>query len=200
MAKKKKRKPLPPRVRKAASKALKGNSFWQQRSKHGVDALFTDPKKMLGAACEYFNWCDENPIMKAENKVIAMGHNMGSSVELHEEPLRRPYSLLGVCRYMDVNSAYLRQFENTETYKGNKDFATVISKIKEIVADQQFEGATAGQFNANIISRMLGLVDKKDITTDNQPISAPIVNVYKGNAPDLSNEESNVDIKRKTDE
>jgi hypothetical protein len=41
--------------------APKGNQFWMLRSKHGRDKLFATPEALWEAACEYFQWCDENP-------------------------------------------------------------------------------------------------------------------------------------------
>lgn len=40
--------------------APKGNQFWMLRSKHGRDKLFATPEALWEAACEYFQWCDEN--------------------------------------------------------------------------------------------------------------------------------------------
>lgn len=41
--------------------ASKNNQFWKLRSKHGRDTLFSSPEFLWSAACEYFDWCDENP-------------------------------------------------------------------------------------------------------------------------------------------
>ncbi|WP_347174524.1 hypothetical protein [Parabacteroides goldsteinii] len=41
--------------------ASKNNQFWKLRSKHGRDILFSSPEFLWSAACEYFDWCDENP-------------------------------------------------------------------------------------------------------------------------------------------
>ena len=41
--------------------APKGNQFWKLRSKHGRDKLFTTPELLWQAACEYFEWCENNP-------------------------------------------------------------------------------------------------------------------------------------------
>lgn len=44
--------------------ASKNNQFWKLRSKHGRDTLFSSPELLWSAACEYFDWCDENPGIK----------------------------------------------------------------------------------------------------------------------------------------
>lgn len=193
---KKKRKPIPQKVREAARKALKGNNFWEIRSKHGRDILFKSPELLWEAACEYFKWCVDNPIMKAENKVVSVGGNMGSEVELHEEPLKRPFTLDGLCLYLGCGSAYFRQFKSSKAYESNKDFSTVIEAIEKTVFNQQYEGAAVGQFNANIISRALGLIDKQDITTAGEKLSAPEFKVYN-TAPPMANDEKNVDARKK---
>lgn len=49
-----------------------GNKFWMLRSKHGRDKLFSTPELLWEAACEYFQWCDENPWLskKAIQKTV----------------------------------------------------------------------------------------------------------------------------------
>ena len=46
--------------------APKGNEFWKLRSKHGRDKIFSDPNMLWEAACEYFQWCQDNPLMELD--------------------------------------------------------------------------------------------------------------------------------------
>ena len=39
----------------------------------------------------------------------------------------------------------------------------IITRIREAIYQQKFEGASVGAFNANIIARDLGLADKQDV-------------------------------------
>lgn len=135
--------------------APKGNKFWKLRSKHGRDKLFTTPNLLWSAACEYFEWCDSNPWEEVKSKETKDGTFKEKS------PTQRPYTLSGLCFYLGCNEAYFRQFE-TEC---NKDFSTIISDIKIVIETQQFEGAIVGAFNANIISRKLGLKENVSIGT-----------------------------------
>lgn len=196
MVKKKNRKPLPQKVRDAASKSLQGNAFWQQRSKHGRDTLFNSPDLMWEAACEYFKWCDENPDYKSENKIVSNGGNMGSSVELCEEPVRRPYTIHGLCLYLGCGLAYFRQFKESAAYKKYKDFSTVIDNIEKTIYEDQFTGASNGFFNANIISRALGLIDKQDVTSAGEKIATPEFKVYNS-APPMASDEKEIEKKIK---
>lgn len=130
------------------------NTFWKNRSTHGRDKLFATSEDLLQAAYEYFEWCDDNPWYKVDFK--------GKDLEQVEIPTTRPYTLSGLCLYLGCSQNYFRQFKSSPP-ENAEDFLTVISRIEQIIETQQFEGATVGAFNANIISRKLGLVDKTAI-------------------------------------
>lgn len=137
--------------------APKGNKFWQLRSKHGRDKLFATPELMWDSACEYFQWCDDNPLMES------VVHGKDSNII--QVPKMRPYTLHGLCSYLDCNTEYFRQFKAQLSNKDkDKDFSRVITHIEETVYRQKFEGASCGFLNANIIARDLGLADKKDVS------------------------------------
>jgi hypothetical protein len=71
----------------------------------------------------------------------------------------------GLCRYLDCNTDYFRQFKS-KLDEDPQGFSWVITRIKETIYEQKFTGAAAGFLNANIISRDLGLIDKKDVKVD----------------------------------
>ncbi len=48
--------------------APKGNRFWEARSSHGRKPIFGDPSQLWDAACQYFTWVDDNPLI--EEKVF----------------------------------------------------------------------------------------------------------------------------------
>ena len=153
--------------------------FWKLRSKHGRDTLFETADLLWEAACEYFQWCDENPWIKKDFK--------GKDATEVDIPTARPYTLTALCLYLDCSESYFREFrrqirlrkeegysddkEGKKIAKKDEDFLTVISRIDRTVYSQKFEGAAVGAFNANIISRDLGLVDRKDIKSDDEPLS-----------------------------
>lgn len=148
--------------------APKGNQFWKLRSKHGRDKLFASPELLWEEACDYFQWCDKNPIEVAE--LMKSGDLAGTHVNT---PKARPYTLMGLCLYLDANTEYFRLFKGnlkpTEN-KEDEDFYRVIKKIEETIYNQKFEGASVGLFNANIIARDLGLKDNQDITSQGEKL------------------------------
>lgn len=131
-----------------------GNSAWEKRSSIGRRTIFSNPPKMWKAFTEYCQWCEDNPWKKHEYMVVDK-----VLTEVYKET-ERPYSWAGFCGFIGTSEAYFRQFKKSDAYKNNPDFSTVISEIDSVMFSQKFEGAAVGAFNANIISRDLGLIDK----------------------------------------
>lgn len=136
-----------------------GNKYWELRSTHGRERLFSSPNLLWQAACEYFEWCKANPWIK--NDFVSGGPNAGAKVQLETE---RPMSLSGLYIYLGCNKHYFNDFKayiKDSTKKKDKDFSEIIARIEDIIETQQFEGAMVGAFHAGIVSRKLGLVDKQ---------------------------------------
>ena len=92
-------------------------------------------------------------------------------------PHMRPLTLHGLTSFLDVTTVYFNRFE--ERLKGKEDdeskgFVQVITRIRETIYRQKFEGAAAGFLNPNIIARDLGLTDKKDLTSKGEKIPANV--------------------------
>jgi hypothetical protein len=141
--------------------APKGNQFWKLRSKHGREKLFASPDLLWESACEYFQWCDENPWLSTETTTSDKG------TFTKEKPTQRPYSRMGWFLYIGCSDAWLKEFKKT----ADKDFLLVIEQIEQSIDKQQWEGASVGAFNANIIARTLGLKDHSDVTTNGKDVT-----------------------------
>lgn len=131
--------------------APKQNQFWKQRSEHGRDKLFESSELLWEESVKYFEATDKRKWIRKE-------FNGKDAVEC-EIPTETPYTWSGLCLFLNCGRNYFTQFE-----KENKDegFSCIITRIREIIYTQKFEGAAVGAFNANIISRDLGLVDKQE--------------------------------------
>jgi hypothetical protein len=140
--------------------APEGNEFWKLRSKHGRDKLFESPKLLWESACEYFEWCDNNPL-----KEMKVFHTNGLVTKTDVTKMRA-YTIDGFLLYVKASDSYLRAFKSShkdKTDKESKDFLTVIREIEKTIYIQKFTGAAADLLNPNIIARDLGLSDKQDI-------------------------------------
>jgi hypothetical protein len=144
--------------------APKGNQFWKLRAKAGRDKLFETPEKLWNAATEYFEWCDNNPL--EEEKVF---HSQGEITKAKVDKLR-PYTLGGLCLYLDCGESYFRSFKSQDR-ENKKAFITVIERIEQTIYQQKFAGSAADLLNANIIARDLGLRDKSETSiVSEQPL------------------------------
>lgn len=136
--------------------APKGNQFWKLRSKHGRDKLFETPELLWEAACEYFQWCQDNPLYEMKAFMY-----QGEIVKT-ELPKMRAMTLGQLCFYLHCNESYFRNFK-IQLPEGEEDFNAVIKEIEEVIYSQKFQGAAADLLNPNIIARDLGLSDKSQV-------------------------------------
>lgn len=152
--------------------APKGNKFWELRSKHGRDILFQSPNLLWEAACEYFQWCQNNPWVKYEQvKQPGKGYVNVKGKYIPPQlvipiPTERPFTKQGLFGYLGCDASYFRKFKESD----HKDFFPIITRIEEVIFQQKFEGAAVGVFNAQIISRDLGLIEKVENTNIEQPL------------------------------
>lgn len=135
--------------------APKGNNYWQFRNKHGRDFKYT-PEALWDEAVKYFEWISQSVWNKKE--AIKSGDMAGSVMDV---PTSTPMSIKGFCLFADIDHVTFMNYESDkEEYK---DFFTIATRVRHIIESQQFEGATVGAYNTNIIARSLGLVDKKEV-------------------------------------
>lgn len=134
-----------------------------EKRKRGRPRKFKKPAQLLEAAEQYFDWCDRNPWYKCEKT---------KDGDIIGVPIQRPYSIVGFCVFLGCSERFWWDLKNTAP----PEFGETINKITSRIESQQFEGATVGVFNANIIARKLGLVDKKDVTTNGQNVTASPLN------------------------
>ena len=144
--------------------APKGNQFWKNAKNPGAPIKFETPELLWEESCEYFEWCDDNPL--EEEKLF---HSQGIITRGTAYKMRA-YTLKELCLFLGVGEAYLKQFNEEK----HKEFSSVITRIRDIIFTQKFTGAAADLLNPNIIARDLGLADKKDLN-----VKANVLNYTK---------------------
>lgn len=114
------------------------------------------PETLELAWQQYFAWCDDNPWFK---------HELTKSGELAKVPTSRPYTEAGFCAFHDLGINYVKELWNAVKDRDDelsKRYSSVITRARAKCYAQKFEGAAVGAFNANIISRDLGLAEKTE--------------------------------------
>jgi hypothetical protein len=150
-----------------------GNEYYKVRLKHGRDKAYT-PESLLEKANEYFQWCLDNPLYEAvivkgsrveqtetpmiskDGKKTSVKSKVTQPYDIAQLPKMRVFSIQGLCNFSDITRVTFLKYDK------DKDFINITTRIRGIIENQQFEGASSGQLNQNIIARILGLIDRKE--------------------------------------
>jgi len=122
--------------------------FWQVRKANGPSVRKYTVEELESQAFQYFHWIDTHPLQE----MIAF-HYRGGVVQ-HQLPKKRPYTFPGLAIFIGLSSVALSHYRNDEDYRELMQF------IDTVIYTQKFEGAVAGLFNASVINRDLGLVER----------------------------------------
>ena len=132
--------------------APKGHPLWGNPLNHKK----LTPTELWDGAIDYFKWCDENPWHKED--FIKSGEMAGSIVKLKTQ---RPYTIEGLCIHLNIS---YQTFFNYSKEAGYETYFDICTHIRKVIDNQHFEGGMVGAFNANIVTRKLGLTEKTELT------------------------------------
>lgn len=141
--------------------APKGHPLWG----NPLNPKKLTPEELWNGACEYFQWCDDNPIIIED--FIKSGAMGGEKVYINH---RRAYNIERLCIFLDISDM---TFSNYSKATGYETYFEICTRIKKIIDSQHFEGAMSGTFNASIAAMKLGLQQK---IQSNQTISITSMN------------------------
>jgi hypothetical protein len=142
---------------KGADKATRfkpGNNWWEARSTHGTNPIYTSPEQLLDACLQYFQWIIDNPLY--EDRVFC---HQG---EITHAPVAkmRMATIQGLCIYAGISSA------TWYNYAKKPDFVEITKIVEDHIRTQRLEGSAADLLNPLIVSRIEGLAEKKELTGD----------------------------------
>lgn len=167
--------------------APKGNEYWKLVQKRtGTPLYFDSPLELLEAAENYFEWCENNPILEEDYR--------GKDATRVEVKKMRPFTLQGLCIHIGLNTFYFNdlekrikaRMEGEKPTDDDKEFTQILKYIRDKIYNQKFSGAAAGQLNANIIARDLGLADKTQVGGDPDNPLTPLQQIVVFQLPDNS--------------
>lgn len=134
-----------------------GNSIWRLRLTSGRPKIFETPEAFAEACNSYFEWVEANPLNEAVLQKIKVDRDT-EKVKVYSLPKMRPLTIEGLCNFLDIAVASFYEYEK------RADFLEIVTRVRQIIYNQKFEGAAAGFFNPSIIARDLGLVEKSEKT------------------------------------
>lgn len=128
-----------------------GNQLWKMRK--GERRKFETAEDLYAAICDYFQWVEDNPIEEA-----IVGWYQGCAT--HDTVNKvRAMTQAGLCLHIGV-----AVWTWTEWKTIRPEYAEVMDWAADVMFEQKFTHAAAGQMNPTIIARDLGLVDKQERT------------------------------------
>jgi hypothetical protein len=134
-----------------------GNQYWTFAEFKGRKKKLT-PEEWYNKVVQYMEHMQTQVWVKKEP--IKSGEMAGELIDI---PTKTPLSIGSLCIHsgIDQNTFYRYLSE-----KGYEEYWEITTWAKQTIENQQFEGATVGAYNPNIIARTLGLADKQDIKVD----------------------------------
>jgi len=108
-----------------------------------------EPEELAQKIKDYYKEIDNNPIEK--KKVETSNKDTKETIEY----IKRPYTIEGLCNYLDITCKTFRNWEN------NEQLLPLITRARQTIYDNKLEGATAGIFNSNIVALDLGMARKE---------------------------------------
>lgn len=120
------------------------------------------PKQLAEEFVKYAQWCEDHPLEAR----VRVDYAKGFSDTTAYKPRR--VSIGGFLVYIGGTWDW---WSHLNTRKRGEEFVKVKSSIKEYCETYQKEMASAGLLNANIISRLLGLADKKETKVEGENLT-----------------------------
>ena len=135
--------------------APKGNKF--AVGNKGTEKKFT-PEQWQKKIDEYFSFCDNNPLFK--NEALKSGDRAGEIIRI---PAARPYLIEGLCNYANIHP---QTFYNYLEKEGYEEYFEITARARNRIFQQNIENGYIGAYDSNLVSRKLGLADKKELRAE----------------------------------
>lgn len=136
----------------------------------GRPRKFEGPEELWQAFREYYTWAEANPL---KEEIVSFYKGT---------PCRTTTSKMRAMTWKGFAAhAGFSHFHVYRWKRDREDLQEVLDRIDSIMFDQKFAGAAAGLFKEAIISRELGLADKREVSGANGgPVNVTIEPVKSG--------------------
>lgn len=107
------------------------------------------PEQLWQKFTEYVN--DTEGRTWYRNEAIKSGERAGDIIQV---PTLAPLTQLGFCLYAEIDNCQLDEYAKKE------EFSVIVTRIRDAIKRNKFDGASVGAFNPAIIARDLGLMER----------------------------------------
>lgn len=125
------------------------------RARAGIgQRVYKDPMDLWEDAKDYFTWCEKNPHKEVKLCARRSGRPYRETIE---HP--RAFTAAGLAAFCGFSSSQFKKWLSDEDCLCHE----VAVKIQDIMFEQKFTNAAVGLMNAGLVSRDLGLADKREV-------------------------------------
>lgn len=133
------------------------------RKKFVPQRKFASIEDLFRACFDYFEWCNENPIIEQKPMSVSLGSGMGSEIVLTDVPHRRMYTESGLCLHIGVGSMTWWLWRNPDAPNYWPEAQDVIDWALMTIRDQNVTLAALGLLNPQLVMRVLGIKEQVEM-------------------------------------
>ena len=131
--------------------------YKELRKSMGKPKRYT-PIELWNVFINYLEQRDNEFVSKPE--MVKGGENAGIIIDV---PLKLPLSVESFCVFAEMSKQTFYNYLN-KNLPEYKDYLDTSTRIKEIIEQNQIDGASVGLYKENIIGKRLGLSEKTETT------------------------------------
>jgi hypothetical protein len=135
--------------------------FLDMLPEFGRPPKFKTAKELMDKFIEYVRTVDEMPIRVSQTVRKKGKKDVDANSESLLNLVAHPLSIREFCLFAGISN--WSEFKSRERHQSG-DFLIVITRIEDYTVNQQINGAMSGLYNANIVARLNGIVEKTEIT------------------------------------
>lgn len=149
------------------------NPYLKALRSYGRPPIFKDPRELAMKIQEYFKYCMADKTWNQQNWVGKDGKEVTKKI-------KTPFTLQGLQAFIPMVDSVWNDYRtkgdnveglSAEDSKNAKDFSRVCMYAEKIIAGNQIEGAATGMYSHQLIARLQGLTEKRDIMSGGEKIN-----------------------------
>lgn len=120
----------------------------------GKPRAIESPEQFEELAFSYIDWVKENPVMKT------ITASFQGEINYLKVPHDRPMTQYGLSAHMGIGLSTLKDYGQRDEY------SAIFKRICAIMTSHNIDGASSGDMNGNIVSRIEGLANKQEVVSN----------------------------------
>lgn len=120
----------------------------------GKPRAIESPEQFEELAFGYIEWVKNNPVMKT------ITASFQGAISYEKVPHARPMTQYGLAAHMGIGLSTLKDYGQRDEY------SATFKRVCAIMTAHNIDGASSGDMNGNIVSRIEGLAEKQEVVSN----------------------------------